>query len=234
MIPSRPSEFVRPGSRRSFMRRSALLTASACAARCLPPPISAAQTGGTPSPESSRAAGAVELLIAGYDSPEGPAFDRDGNLFFVNWTASSIVKMAPDGTSTEFFNTGGVPAGLAFHPDGSLYVADEGDDLHGILKITPDAQMTIVVNEFQGQPLNGANDLVFDKNGALYFTDPWGSDPSNPIGGVYRLLPDGTLEQIDTGLAFPNGIELTADGSAVIVGETGQNRLLRYSIAADG
>jgi gluconolactonase len=181
-----------------------------------------------------RTAGDVELLISGFDSPEGPAFDREGNLFFVNWLSSSIMKLTPEGEATEFFNTGGVPAGLAFHPDGSLWVADEGDDIHGLLRITMDGKAEIVVNEYQGKPLNGANDLVFDQNGVVYFSDPWRSNLQNPIGGFYRYFPDGRLEQIDTGLAFPNGVGLTADGSAVILAETPPNRLWRYAINADG
>src|SRR5829696_7429240 len=96
----------------------------------------------------------VTVLVSGYDSPEGPAFDRDGNLFFVNWLSSSIVKLTPEGQASEFFNTGGIPAGLAFHPDGSLYVADEGDDIHGVLRITPNGEASILVNDYQGKPLN--------------------------------------------------------------------------------
>jgi gluconolactonase len=68
----------------------------------------------------------LEPIVTGYDSPEGPAFDRQGNLFFVNWLSSSIVRVAPDGTAQEVVNTGGIPAGLAFHRDGTLYVAHFG------------------------------------------------------------------------------------------------------------
>src|SRR5918993_5139361 len=156
----------------------------------------------------------LTALISGYDSPEGPAFDRDGNLYFVNWLSSSIVRLTPDGIASEFFKTGGIPAGLAFNRDGSLYVADEGDDIHGVLRIA-DGQATIVVNSYEGQPLNGANDLVFDRDGILYFSDPWRSSAENPIGGFYRHFPDGTLELLDYGLAFPNGVALSADGTAV-------------------
>ena len=114
-------------------------------------------------------ASAVTVLISGYDSPEGPAFDRDGNLYFVNWLCSAIIRLTPDGGASEFFNTGGIPAGLAFHRDGSLYVADEGDDIHGVLRIG-DGQATVLVNEYDGKPLNGANDLVFDpRRRALFF-----------------------------------------------------------------
>ena len=178
--------------------------------------------------------GAMEAVVTGYNSPEGPCFGRDGSLFFVNWLTSSIVRVALDGTASEFTNTGGIPAGLAFHPDGTLYVADEGDQWHGVLKVAPDGQITPWLQEYQGKALNGANDLVFDTKGVLYFSDPWRSSLQNPIGGFYRAFPDGRLEQLDTGLAFPNGVAVAPDGSAVYLAETGPNHILRYAITTDG
>jgi gluconolactonase len=179
-------------------------------------------------------AGEVELLLSGFPTPEGPAFDRDGILCFVDWEASSIVALTPEGVAGELFNTKGIPAGLAFHPDGSLWVADEGENIHGLLRIGRDGESTIVVNEYEGQPLNGANDLVFDREGVVYFSDPWGSNADNPIGAFYRYFPDGRLEQIDSGLAFPNGVALSADNSYVFLAETYRNRILRYPINGDG
>lgn len=178
--------------------------------------------------------GEMTVLASGFDTLEGPAFDRHGNLFFVDWERHSILRRSPKGEIREFYNTGGVPAGLAFHPDGSLWVADEGDDIHGLMRITPDAVATIIANEFQGVPLNGANDLVFDKVGNVYFSDPWRTSAENPVGGFYRYTIDGELQQLDTGLAFPNGVALTRDGQYVILAETYRNRLLRYQIDADG
>jgi gluconolactonase len=177
------------------------------------------------------------MLIAGYDTPEGPAFNGEGDLFFVNWNSASIVRLspgAPGGSAIEFANTGGIPAGLAFHRDGTLYVADEGDQWHGILRVTPQGEVNAWIQAYQDKPLNGANDLVFDRDGVLYFSDPWRSSLENPIGGFYRAFPDGRLEQIDTGLAFPNGVAIAPDGSAVYLAETRHNRVLRYAIAQDG
>lgn len=175
-----------------------------------------------------------ERLISGFDSPEGPAFDDDGRLHFVNWLSSSVMRIDPDGIARELYNTGGIPAGLAFHPDGTLYIADEGDDIHGLLRYSPiSGEAGTFVTEYQDRPLNGANDLVYATNGVLYFSDPWRSSRDNPIGGFYRAFPDGRLEQIDTGLAFPNGVAITDDGSAVYLAETGTNRIHRYIILAD-
>jgi gluconolactonase len=177
---------------------------------------------------------ALQPIATGYDSPEGPAFDRQGSLFFVNWLTSAIMRLGPDGTLAEFVNTAGIPAGLAFHPDGTLYVADEGAQHHGVLRIGADRQIVPWVQFYEGQPLNGANDLVFDRQGVLYFSDPWGSSLAKPIGGFYRAFPDGRLERLDSGLAFPNGVAIDPQGSAVYLAETGPNRIHRYRLHADG
>lgn len=173
-------------------------------------------------------------LVSGFDSPEGPAMDREGNLFFVNWLSSSIMKLSPDGEVSEFSNTGGIPAGLAFHRDGALFVADEGEDIHGVLRITPDKIVTVAADRHGPTPLNGANDLVFDSKGVLYFSDPWDSSVEHPIGGFYRLLVDSRLERLDEGLAFPNGVAINAGDPAVFLAETGHNRILRFALAPDG
>lgn len=183
----------------------------------------------------SIATGAVQLFASDVDAPEGPAFDKHGNFYHVDWTSSSIVRHTPSGERSEFFNTGGIPAGLAFHPDGSLWVADEGENIHGVLRVEPDGSSAkIVANRYHGQPLNGANDLVFDRNGVLYFSDPWQTSDENPVGGFYRLLPDEELEQIDAGLAFPNGVAIRPDETYIYLAETYRNRILCYELNSDG
>ena len=54
----------------------------------------------------------IELLISGYETPEGPCFDRAGNLYFVDWERSAIMRLTPDGQASEWVNTGGIPAGF--------------------------------------------------------------------------------------------------------------------------
>ena len=177
---------------------------------------------------------AVTVVISGYDSPEGPAFDRDGNLYFVNWLSSSIVRLTPEGVASEFFNTGGIPAGLAFHRDGSLYVADEGDDIHGVLRIA-DGRGDDPRQRVRGQPLNGANDLVFDRDGVLYFSDPWRSSRENPIGGFYRYS-----SRMASGAdrppvwPFPTASRSARTAQPSTWPRPTSNRILRYPIGADG
>ena len=179
---------------------------------------------------TTRTAGPVELLVSGCPFCEGPAFDRDGNLYIVSWESSQILRVTPKRKISEVHRTGGIPAGLAFHPDGSLWIADEGEDLHGLLRLGADGEQTIMSSSYEGEPLNGANDLVFDRFGTCYFSDPWGSGPDNPVGAFYRRFSDGRLERIDSGLKFPNGVALNADETSVYLAETYEHRILRYPI----
>lgn len=171
--------------------------------------------------------------MSGYDSPEGPAFDSRGRLHFVNWLSGAIVRLEGDGVAREVANSGGVPAGLAFHRDGTLYVADEGAGRPGVLRLTA-GQLLPWRQSYQGRPLNGANDLVFDARGALYFTDSGGSSLERPVGALYRAPSDGGLEHLDGDLAYPNGIALSPDGGTLYVAETETGRLLRYAVRPDG
>lgn len=177
----------------------------------------------------------AQALVADCPWAEGPAFDKNGNLHFVNWGKSAIMRLTPEGELSQVFNTGGIPAGLAFAPDGALWIADEGDDIHGLLRVDLDTGTSeIVVNSFEGKPLNGANDLVFGSDGTIFFSDPWRTSLDNPTGGFYRLLPNGELNQIDSGLAFPNGVAIDPSGAFVYLAETQRNRILRYAIHPDG
>ena len=167
----------------------------------------------------------VSLFATGFKFPEGPAFDRNGNLFVVDVETGDISKISPEGRVKTFLNTGGSPNGAKFHANGDLYVADRKK---GIIAISPDGEIRVIVDHYQGKKFNGPNDLIFDSKGNLYFTDPHGSSAENPFGCVYRVLSGGEMTCLASGLAFPNGLVLSRDERYLFVANTRKNRVLRY------
>jgi sugar lactone lactonase YvrE len=80
------------------------------------------------------------------------------------------------------------------------------------------------------------NDIVVDGRGNAY-VDGIGFDfPGGDFapGQVALVAPDGTVTQVADGLAFPNGMAVSADGSTLVVAESYAEQLTAYEIAADG
>jgi gluconolactonase len=75
--------------------------------------------------------------------------------------------------------------------------------------------------------LRGLNDIVFDKAGGLYFTEPYGSGALKPDGRLFYLPPgaNAKLQLVAGNLAFPNGVVLTGDGNTLLVGEYALKRI---------
>lgn len=87
--------------------------------------------------------------------------------------------------------TGGAN-GLRFGPSGHLYACE--DDARRVTRYERDGTRTVVIDDYDGDPLNSPNDLAFDGDGRLWFTDPcYGSDDDCVLGhrSVYRVGPTG-------------------------------------------
>jgi gluconolactonase len=189
-----------------------------------------------------------ELIADGLCNVEGPTIGPCGwilNVCSVSRPTESWPTRGGDITATRvnrplethaLFSTStesvdGIPAALAFGPDGALYVCDEGR--RSILRVGFDGTIRDFIADHDGRPLNGPNDLSFDDAGNLFFTDPWTSSPRNPIAGVYGYdWISGELSRIDSGMQFTNGI--VASGARLLVAETYPRTVWLYDIEGPG
>jgi gluconolactonase len=162
---------------------------------------------------------------------EGPAFDREGNLYCVDLAHGRIFRISPQREWEVFAQYHGKPNGLKISRDGRIFVAD---GQHGILSFDPvTRKMTTIVGSYDGQPLSGPNDLVFADNGDLYFTDPGRSHLGNPTGRVLRVRDGGDTELLMQGLPYPNGLVLSPDQKELYVALTHSLQVVRLELHAD-
>ena len=172
----------------------------------------------------------VEVFVKGGKFLEGPAFDQAGNLWVVNIESGWVSKVTPDGKWSDDFNTGGQPQGLKFHKDGRLFGVDRKK---GVFIYDPKTKkMSDYVLYYQNENFHGPNDLIFDRQGGLYFTDPWGTSMANPRGAIYYVSPEGKISRLMDNMAFPNGIALSQDEKTLYIGETMRNAI--WSVQLEG
>ncbi len=163
---------------------------------------------------------------------EGPSFDRDGNLLFVEVFGGRVFRLTPDQKlSTIVGENKFGSAGLAIHKDGRIFIAGLGNfkDTGSVVAVKPDGSemQTIVPPEAGHLP----DDLVFDAQGGFYFTDFRGIS-TDPEGGVYHVSPDfKAITPVLLHLAVPNGVALSPDGKELWVTEFSRGLLHRVELA---
>jgi gluconolactonase len=197
-------------------------------------------------------AAVIEKVAGGFKFTEGPLWRPDGTLWFSDVQGNVVRSVTPDGKVTALIeNAGGKstappdsyigPNGMAQAPDGSVWMVQHFN--RQIVRINADRSMTPMVSTFEGKRLNSPNDLVFAKDGSLYFTDPpYGllkqdGDPGKEVrfNGVYRFA-GGRLQALVRDLNRPNGLAFSPDFKRLYVNNSdpARNVVMRYDVAADG
>lgn len=162
---------------------------------------------------------------------EGVVFDHAGNGYVSE--GKQIVQFTQDGKTRVFAETGS-PNGHKILADGTHLVCDASH--HAVLHLAADGTaLPHASSNCDGKPLRGPNDLTLDtRHGGFYFSDPGESSAERPIGTVHYVNAQGTTVLVADGLAFPNGIVLSADGSRLFLAESQKNRVLAFRVTAPG
>ena len=194
-------------------------------------PTAAADTGlfGTP-----------RLISKQFKFTEGPAVDRQGNVFFTDQPNNRIWKYSTDGKLSIFMEPAGRANGMYFDRKGNLVAcADEHDQLWSISR---SGKVKVLVTGYRDSLLNGPNDVWVAPDGGIYFTDPYyqrdywtRKSPDMKEQNVYYLAPGSAAPvAVARDIVKPNGIVGTPDGRWLYVADIEGGKIYRYSIGRDG
>jgi len=161
---------------------------------------------------------------------EGPACDRDGNIYCVSFRKKqNIARVTPDGRAEVFVELPEKSAGngIRFDRDGMMFVADY--PAHNVLRI--DTKTKAITVFAHNDRMNQPNDLAIAPDGTLYASDPnW----KNNTGQLWRITRDGKTHREADDMGTSNGIEVSPDGKTLYVNESVQRNVWAFDIAKDG
>jgi gluconolactonase len=161
---------------------------------------------------------------------EGPAFDKAGNLYVVNFQKDGTIGWVKPSGEVELFIT--LPAGstansIQFDSKGNMYLADFTG--HNVLKADPKTKSVTV--HAHSDKFNQPNDLCINKKDQLFASDPnW----KESTGQLWRIDPDGKTTLLISGMGTTNGIELSPDEKKLYVNESVQRKVWVFDVDKKG
>lgn len=197
---------------------------------------------------NERLSGLQLISLGGEEGPEHAALSKEG-LLYTAVASGKILRMEPDGNALEVFvNTGGRVLGFDFDAAGNLIAADA---MRGVLKITPDREISVLIDHVNGDPIRYPNSIVVAQSGKIYITDSSSRFAPSQWGGTFEASMLDIVEQSASGrvleydptekkarivaksLSFANGIALSQNELSLFVNETGRYRVWKIATAAE-
>lgn len=155
---------------------------------------------------------------------EGPAMDKDGNLYYTTLSGGLIWKRDKEGRNTKWAQMP-CPNGQFIVYNGEHIICDSNQGT--IKRFTADG--VFIKDEISGQcagtKVTTPNDLVADNMGNIFFTNS-----VRHVGKVFLLGASGEERILAQGLDYPNGLVLSLDQQLLYVAESFQNRILKIDL----
>jgi sugar lactone lactonase YvrE len=173
-------------------------------------------------------------LMTGLAFGEQPRWHED-RLWFSDWGPQEVIAVDLEGNSEVILQGPSFPLCIDWLPDGHLLLVSAQEGL--VLRREHDGSLVTHADLTGLSDPPPGNEMVVDGRGNIYvngggFDLMAGEEFASGI--VALVTPDGSARQVADGIAFPNGMLVTADNSTLIVAESYANRLTAFDIAVDG
>jgi gluconolactonase len=188
----------------------------------------------------------VERLATGMRWCEGPVYFGDGRyLLFSDIPNNRIMRWDEEtGNISVFRRPSNNANGNTRDRQGRLVTCEH--DARRVTRTEYDGSITVLVDKFDGKPLNSPNDVVVKSDGSIWFTDPPFGILGNYEGhvapqelpaNVYRLDPKtGQATVAAADIKGPNGLAFSPDEKKIyIVASRATPREIHvYDVVGDG
>ena len=179
--------------------------------------------------------GEVKKVHGGFQFTEGPAADREGNLYFSDVAGDKLYKLDAQGELSTVLDPSHHTNGLMLNAAGNI-VACEMDGR--LIEVNPKTkEVKSLADGYEGKRFNAPNDLVIDAGGGIYFTDPHFRAPMPLPQGVrafYYRAAGGKVMRLGVIENAPNGVILSPDEKTLYVSPSLQAEMLAYPVEAPG
>jgi gluconolactonase len=177
--------------------------------------------------------GDVVRAHTGFQFTEGPAADAEGNVYFTDVQRNRIHKVDAQGQLSTFLENSQGCNGLMFDGRGRLIACQGGAGRIIAIDIATRA-IEVIADQFQGRRFDRPNDLVLDRAGGVYFTDPlFGGQPIQDRQSVYYVNANGQVTRVIDNLIRPNGVILSPDEQTLYLLHS-QPNVMAYPVEGPG
>jgi sugar lactone lactonase YvrE len=124
------------------------------------------------------------------------ALGPDGDIYISSRFDGQVYRVNGEGAATVFTSELGVATGIAFDPQGYLYVGDREGPIY---RVNRDGRATLFATI---APSVAAFHLAFDAQGDLYVTNP----SMSGYDAIQRITPEGEVQTAFGDLGRPQGL----------------------------
>jgi gluconolactonase len=167
-------------------------------------------------------------LATGFKFTEGPLWHPDGFFYFVDLRANKLYRIVPGG-KPELVRETQEGNGTTFDLHGRLIHCEH--DARAVTRLNADGSVDIVADHYMGGRFNKPNDVVCRSDGKRMpyskreIPPPEGIDNLWDGGAVYRIAPDGAVDQVAL-CEYPNGLAFSPDERTLYVANTRSSKYI--------